>query len=852
MGGNITWDCLSNGKYRFSMTIYADCATYPRHSYTNLTLDIAGSTFPTTKNGSQIASIILRPDSNRWLNESNGALLSECSGDYGTPLGCTTSDEGSLIRYFYISDPINLYGVPARTGWEFSWSSGCCRDNGYENVKTNLTGLRLQSIMYSNANKDSTNICFDSSPRFVDQLLNACRGDLTQFNYNTTDPDIDSLVYRWATPMTPGSPPVPLAYKTGFSDSLPLPGIHNDSQNVSVQLNKASGQVSFKVANGAGFRKYATAIRVDTYREGTRIASVFQDFPYHIVHCPNLPNENKNHPPIVRINGKIKNSIVRRVSAGQKVSIPIQIKDEDSTGIGIGLQKITAVPYGTVFSKNRISSIPCSITRARGKNFIAEPCAYLQNKAPFFDNQSTPPSYKLEGIGSITTEFVWQTDCNHIIEETETGELANSQIFTLKIQDDHCPYPAYTTATIQVDVLQPEKLAAPLMKAISVDLEGKITYQWVPPIDTAATFKHYRVQFSATAEGRTPVYSSSLANRLKNYAYQHKDENVFVHVPKPSGGSNILRKLPNRDWYIRMNTHSGCTDSGSVFSLGARIMELDISANGVHPNPPRSSVLLKWNAPSTQANSGIYPYSSNTHYYIWRNDSVDQGGADKLANWYLIGHTTQTQFELASKVCSQNAAFRIESRDTVVSYKSGTSLTAKEYDTFRYSAFSIIDTFLLQGLTADINLKQDTIFTSIEDVDYQWFNCKTGVSNAADTMQWFVPQDTGTYAVVVSLPNCKDTSDCQPYYSVGIEEFSWKSSFELFPNPTDGLINLQFDQIQNDLSIIIRNTQGQIVQRNHFSEVRDIKFSLHQAPGIYFIQLLNTAGETAQMKVVKQ
>jgi len=43
-----------------------------------------------------------------------------------------------------------------------------------------------------------------------------------------------------------------------------------------------------------------------------------------------------------------------------------------------------------------------------------------------------------------------------------------------------------------------------------------------------------------------------------------------------------------------------------------------------------------------------------------------------------------------------------------------------------------------------------------------------------------------------------------------------------------------------------------LVQEEYYTAAQTIQVELRQPAGIYFIQLLNSAGETAQMKVVKQ
>src|SRR5690606_27803005 len=104
-----------------------------------------------------------------------------------------------------------------------------------------------------------------------------------------------------------------------------------------------------------------------------------------------------------------------------------------------------------------------------------------------------------------------------------------------------------------------------------------------------------------------------------------------------------------------------------------RVIEVDAQPVGTFPDPPRSVARLRWNRakPLNAATKPYLKYESNTRYYIWENDSISNGGAATPSNWYLRGNTDQLTFDLSTNVCGDYAGFRIEARDTVITWRQG-------------------------------------------------------------------------------------------------------------------------------------------------------------------------------------
>ena len=676
VGGEISWICDGPNKsqYRFFMTVFRDCGGFTAgFGFNNQTIDIVGGTLPRTASGQPVNSIVMKPDSARWLNDRNGETAPRCNTQFGSEITCANRDPGTMQAFYFTSDPITLSGIPPNRGWTFFWESPCCRPGNMNNGTPAAGGksMLLRAIMYPTKNRENTSPCLDDSPEFRSLPVSAiCRGQFFTYNSTAIDKNLDSLVYSWDNPINPPqNDPENYEYAPGFSPINPTPDKTFDVNNVPSTLNPISGINEMAIFSGFGTEKYLLVYRVDSWRDGKVIASIFRELPVSVFNCPRLPNNNVNTIPQVRINGVPSNDTFVTITAGQEVRIPIQVTDPDP-------QMVSAFPEGLMFTDNKsLNTLTnCPPFNLKTTNQIINPCAYLRSQTPTLDPQSR--EYYLQGMFGFATEFVWQTDCSHIsIKTGQPGTREGIYNFVFRVSDDHCPIPGTNYITITVRVKDPIPITEPIMKGASVELDGQINYQWVPPIDSATTFDSYKVQATTQLDGDPPVFGTTfIEDNLRKYLKSNKT-GYAVHLPiggNPANGRDILTKIPGRDWYIRMNSISGCTSEvPSPPSEPVRVIEVDATPIGDFPDPPRSVARLTWNRakPLNAATKPYFKYESNTRYYIWENDSISNGGAAVPSNWYLRGNTDQLTFDLSTNVCGDYAGFRIEARDTVITWR---------------------------------------------------------------------------------------------------------------------------------------------------------------------------------------
>lgn len=123
---------------------------------------------------------------------------------------------------------------------------------------------------------------------------------------------------------------------------------------------------------------------------------------------------------------------------------------------------------------------------------------------------------------------------------------------------------------------------------------------------------------------------------------------------------------------------------------------------------------------------------------------------------------------------------------------------------------------------------------------YQWIDCINSFTtiNGA-TNQSFSPSTNGSYAVIISVANCVDTSNCYTINTVGIDDYQLNDAVTIYPNPTENIINWKTD-ITDVMTISVHNSLGQKVLKK---EVKDKKIELEKlATGTYFLKFVTPKG----------
>lgn len=212
-----------------------------------------------------------------------------------------------------------------------------------------------------------------------------------------------------------------------------------------------------------------------------------------------------------------------------------------------------------------------------------------------------------------------------------------------------------------------------------------------------------------------------------------------------------------------------------------------------------------------------------------------------------------------------NLAINDTARETITQVFCGSfTLNSETYDTSGtytqlFTSAAGCDSILTLVLTIknqpDATVVQlgDTLTATDTLALYQWVDCSDYSPIANATRARFVPTVTGDYALITTANGCSDTSAC---YNVvitisGISD-AFGERFNLYPNPTLGVVNIDLGAFYGELSVTISNLAGQTVLEQQVANTDNLSLSLDAPAGMYLVTLTNKQGQKRVLKLVKE
>lgn len=561
MGGEITWECLSNGNFRFITKVYRECdgINYPNPITMNSNSPAGNITMYLYPNPIQ-GKLDISPD----CNDDPIFANINCYPDPGV------SNTGAVEEWTYTSDQaypngITLNGVPPASGWVFSYRD-CCRNPCSNIPNSNNLYWFLRAVMYP-YNGQNNNPCWDDSPVFSEIPSTViCTGYPFTYNHNAFDKQLDSLSYEWAQPMTNSNAPI-TTYNAGYSYTSPLPGTFHNPNNVNSVVNPYTGEISFTSFTQGAF---VTVTKVTAYKCGIKIAEIFREMQIVLLPC------GYNSPPDVTAPFQNQTTglfteYIDTVYAGEIVNFFISAIDTLPLYLANGdLQTVTLEASGSAFGDGYTSTTT---------GCLSAPCATMS---------PAPPISNLYGLSST---FNWQTDCNHLQTDNGCGSISNVYNFVLKVYDDYCPAPGINIGTVTIVILNPI-LENPDLKCVSVDSIGDVILSWIPPDTSYLPNKFYSYDIYHSNNINGPYV---LIDSVMNY-------NTTVYTHNGALGDTLVN-------YYYLKTNSGCFEkfeSNPSDTLSSILLNVTSLSNDVAE--------LDWNF------NHIPPLSTSGYFYIYRKN----------------------------------------------------------------------------------------------------------------------------------------------------------------------------------------------------------------------------------------
>jgi hypothetical protein len=192
----------------------------------------------------------------------------------------------------------------------------------------------------------------------------------------------------------------------------------------------------------------------------------------------------------------------------------------------------------------------------------------------------------------------------------------------------------------------------------------------------------------------------------------------------------------------------------------------------------------------------------------------------------------------------------------------GTSLTVTPLTTATYYAIgtggcagsTCASVTVIAPTQVDVSVTQNGILLSADEggATYQWIDCNnSNTPIAGETNQSYATdQLTGSYAVIVTMGVCSDTSTCFLVDQSGIADIA-NAYINVQPNPFTDMVTVNWTGIEIE-SIELTDAAGKLILRESINSGNTSSIlTAGMSKGVYFIRLIGTNG-TLVRQLIKQ
>ncbi len=270
------------------------------------------------------------------------------------------------------------------------------------------------------------------------------------------------------------------------------------------------------------------------------------------------------------------------------------------------------------------------------------------------------------------------------------------------------------------------------------------------------------------------------------------------------------------------------------------VVTLDLTINNSNTGIDTQVACLSY----TWINGVTYTTSNNTATHTLTNSS----GCDSVV---MLNLTINTSVSV--------------SMDTTICYGSIYNIGNSNYSAAGTYVDTILSTTGCDSIVTSIVTVENQIDTYVERLNtvytvnqagaqYQWIDCNDNYAFIANaTNQTYTASQEGSYAVIVSMGVCKDTSICEelPYIVSSADKGDF--SINVYPNPVQGE-NLRID-LTNNISVIelsLRDNLGKVVYKANIDGVGNFNLPMGGFEnGVYLLEV--KSNEVSEfVKVIKQ
>ena len=214
--------------------------------------------------------------------------------------------------------------------------------------------------------------------------------------------------------------------------------------------------------------------------------------------------------------------------------------------------------------------------------------------------------------------------------------------------------------------------------------------------------------------------------------------------------------------------------------------------------------------------------TGGTTPYTWNWNTGDTIGV--LAN--IVGGTTYDVTLVDANGCEDEADFTITQPD--------------QLDTNLVNTHGSL-------LTANYNFG---------DALFEWWDCDLEQIVAGETNREFEPLDNGNFAMIITIDDCRDTSNCHVLNAVSTGDLTDEANnFTIYPNPNNGLFNVRLTgNGDTDTHLQIVDMQGKFLTDKKLGRIDGElveEVNLNLAAGVYFVKVIRDGNLSVKRVIVQ-
>jgi hypothetical protein len=155
------------------------------------------------------------------------------------------------------------------------------------------------------------------------------------------------------------------------------------------------------------------------------------------------------------------------------------------------------------------------------------------------------------------------------------------------------------------------------------------------------------------------------------------------------------------------------------------------------------------------------------------------------------------------------------------------------------------------NLDITVTYTEDALVANESDAAYQWIVCNSGSSIVGANEQSYIPIVDGLYSVQITKGECNVTSDCYSYIVNNIKEQTNSDMVLVYPNPTNGLLNIETSVTYGIIYLELTDISGKSLAKYSFHDHNLIQINFEGFhSGLYYVNI-HTDTNIFTFKVIK-